>query len=547
MINPAEEISTITPSVSSDGIVREVKRRRTFAIISHPDAGKTTLTEKLLLFGGAIQMAGTVKARKSGRHATSDWLEIEKQRGISVASSVMQFTYDDCVINLLDTPGHQDFSEDTYRVLTAVDAAVMVVDAAKGVEEQTIKLLEVCRLRNTPIITFIYKMDREVRDPLEVLDEIESVLKIKCAPVTWPIGMGKRFQGVYHLLNDEVLRFSPGEAKAGQEVEVLQGAQIEQLAKLCPSEMKTMRDETELVIGAGASFDLHEFLRGQQSPVFFGSGVNNFGVREILRALVDWAPSPLPRVTDVRMVQPTEPAFTGFVFKIQANMDPNHRDRIAFLRVCSGRYSSGMKVKHRRTGKEMKLANAVTFMANERTRMDEAYAGDIIGIHNHGQLQIGDVLTEGEALTFKGIPYFAPELFSRARLRDPMKAKQLQKGLRQLGEEGAVQVFEPLADTTPLIGAVGQLQFEVVEHRLKSEYGVDAVFERAGIHTARWVTCPDAAHLNEFVKANQSRLARDVDGNYAYLADTGVNLRLAMERWPKVQFHATREHGQQLG
>ncbi len=546
MTNASENINVRASTASSQDLVREVKRRRTFAIISHPDAGKTTLTEKLLLFGGAIQMAGTVKARKSTRHATSDWLEIEKQRGISVASSVMQFNYDDCVINLLDTPGHQDFSEDTYRVLTAVDAAVMVVDAAKGVEEQTIKLLEVCRLRNTPIITFINKMDREVREPLEVLDEIESVLKIKCAPVTWPIGMGKRFQGVYHLLNDEVLRFSPGEAKAGQEVEILRGAQIDQLDELCPSEMKTMRDETELVIGAGASFDLHEFLNGHQSPVFFGSGVNNFGVREILRALVDWAPSPLPRATDVRIVQPTEPAFTGFVFKIQANMDPNHRDRIAFLRVCSGRYTSGMKVKHRRTGKEMKLANAVTFMANERTRMDEAYAGDIIGIHNHGQLQIGDVLTEGEALIFKGIPYFAPELFSRARLRDPMKAKQLQKGLRQLGEEGAVQVFEPLADTSPLIGAVGQLQFEVVEHRLKSEYGVDAVFERAGIHAARWVTCPDAAHLNEFVKANQGRLAKDVDGNYAYLADTGVNLRLAMERWPKVQFHATREHGQQL-
>ena len=546
MIQTSEEIRSSDVPQGPEGVVREVKRRRTFAIISHPDAGKTTLTEKLLLFGGAIQMAGTVKARKSGRHATSDWLEIEKQRGISVASSVMQFTFDDCVINLLDTPGHQDFSEDTYRVLTAVDAAVMVVDAAKGVEEQTIKLLEVCRLRNTPIITFINKMDREVREPLEVLDEIESVLKIACAPVTWPIGMGKRFQGVYHLLNDEVLRFLPGEAKSGQEVETLKGAQIDQLSKVCPSEMQTMRDETELILGAGASFDLQAFLKGQQTPVFFGSGVNNFGVREILRALVDWAPAPLPRETDVRMVQPTEPAFTGFVFKIQANMDPNHRDRIAFMRVCSGRYSSGMKVKHRRTGKEMKLANAVTFMANERTRMDEAYAGDIIGVHNHGQLQIGDVLTEGEALTFKGIPYFAPELFSRARLRDPMKAKQLEKGLRQLGEEGAVQVFSPLVDNNPLIGAVGQLQFEVVEHRLKAEYGVDAVFERAGIQTARWVTCPDAAHLAEFVKANHSRLAKDVDGNYAYLADSGVNLRLAQERWPKVQFYATREHGQQL-
>jgi len=538
--SPTENVTAGVPAIA-----REAKRRRTFAIISHPDAGKTTLTEKLLLFGGAIQMAGTVKARKSGRHATSDWLEIEKQRGISVASSVMQFAYDDCVINLLDTPGHQDFSEDTYRVLTAVDAAVMVVDAAKGVEAQTIKLLEVCRLRNTPIITFINKMDREVREPLEVLDEIESVLKIHCAPVTWPIGMGKRFQGVYHLLKDEVLRFTPGEEKAG-EVEVLRGTQIDALAQHCPSEMQTMRDETELVAGAGASFDLQDFLQGRQTPVFFGSGINNFGVREVLRALIDWAPAPQPRETDKRMVQPDEPAFSGFVFKIQANMDPNHRDRIAFMRVCSGRYTSGMKVKHRRTGKEMKLANAVTFMANERARMEEAYAGDIIGIHNHGQLQIGDVLTEGEALTFKGIPYFAPELFSRARLRDPMKAKQLEKGLRQLGEEGAVQVFSPLLDNAPLIGAVGQLQFEVVEHRLKDEYGVDAAFERAGIHTARWVTCPDANHLNEFVKANQGRLAKDVDGNYAYLADTGVNLRLAQERWPKVQFHATREHGQQL-
>jgi peptide chain release factor 3 len=547
MNKPAENLSTVAAaSPDGDVIACEVRRRRTFAIISHPDAGKTTLTEKLLLFGGAIQMAGTVKARKSGRHVTSDWLEIEKQRGISVASSVMQFTYDDCVINLLDTPGHQDFSEDTYRVLTAVDAAVMVVDAAKGVEEQTIKLLEVCRLRNTPIITFINKMDREVREPLEILDEIESVLKIKCAPVTWPIGMGKRFRGVYHLMNDEILCFVPGEARAAQEIDVLRGPEIEQLAELCPIEMKTMREETELVAGAGSSFNLQEFLSGQQSPVFFGSGMNNFGVREVLRALVDWAPSPLPRAADTRFVLPTEPTFTGFVFKIQANMDPNHRDRIAFLRICSGRYIPGMKVRHGRSGKEMKLANAVTFMANERTRMEEAYAGDIIGIHNHGQLQIGDVLTEGEALVFKGIPYFAPELFSRARLKDPMKAKQLQKGLRQLGEEGAVQVFEPLADSGLLIGAVGQLQFEVVEHRLQSEYGVDAIFERAGIHTARWVTCQDKSHLNEFIKANHSRIAKDVDGNYAYLADSSVNLRLTMERWPNVQFHATREHGQQL-
>jgi len=552
----AANLETVVDRQTGDGhIARQVARRRTFAIISHPDAGKTTLTEKLLLFGGAIQMAGTVKARKSSRHATSDWLEVEKQRGISVASSVMQFSYGDCVINLLDTPGHQDFSEDTYRVLTAVDAAVMVVDAAKGVEAQTIKLLEVCRLRNTPIITFIIKMDREVRDPLEVLDEIESVLKIRCAPVTWPIGMGKRFVGVYHLLKDEVLRFTPGEERADQEVEILRGAEIEKLRATCPREFEQMRDETELVRGAGASFQLEDFLKGKQTPVFFGSGINNFGVREILQALLDWAPPPQPREAIVgnlgakgesRMVAPDEPNFTGFVFKIQANMDPNHRDRIAFFRVCSGQYTPGMKVKQRRTGKEMKVANAVVFMANERSRMEEAYAGDIIGIHNHGQLQIGDVLTESELLTYKGIPYFAPDLFSRARLRDPLKSKQLNKGLRELGEEGAIQVFAPLVDNTLLLGAVGQLQFEVVEHRLQAEYGVDAVFERAGIHTARWVTCDNAAHLAEFARAQQQRLARDVDGNLVYLADNRVNLSLAMERWPKVQFHDTREHGQTL-
>ena len=552
----AANLETVVDRQTGDGhIARQVARRRTFAIISHPDAGKTTLTEKLLLFGGAIQMAGTVKARKSSRHATSDWLEVEKQRGISVASSVLQFSYGDCVINLLDTPGHQDFSEDTYRVLTAVDAAVMVVDAAKGVEAQTIKLLEVCRLRNTPIITFINKMDREVRDPLEVLDEIESVLKIRCAPVTWPIGMGKRFVGVYHLLKDEVLRFTPGEERADQEVEILRGAEIEKLRATCPREFEQMRDETELVRGAGASFQLEDFLKGKQTPVFFGSGINNFGVREILQALLDWAPPPQPREAIVgnlgakgesRMVAPDEPNFTGFVFKIQANMDPNHRDRIAFFRVCSGQYTPGMKVKQRRTGKEMKVANAVVFMANERSRMEEAYAGDIIGIHNHGQLQIGDVLTESELLTYKGIPYFAPDLFSRARLRDPLKSKQLNKGLRELGEEGAIQVFAPLVDNTLLLGAVGQLQFEVVEHRLQAEYGVDAVFERAGIHTARWVTCDNAAHLAEFARAQQQRLARDVDGNLVYLADNRVNLSLAMERWPKVQFHDTREHGQTL-
>jgi peptide chain release factor 3 len=527
---------------------REVARRRTFAIISHPDAGKTTLTEKLLLFGGAIQLAGTVKARKSARHATSDWMEVEKQRGISVSSSVMQFEYDGCVFNLLDTPGHQDFSEDTYRVLTAVDCAVMVIDAAKGVEPQTIKLLEVCRLRHTPIITFVNKLDREVREPLELLDEIETVLRIRCAPVTWPIGSGKRFRGVYHLLRDEVLRFSPGEERANGGVEAVRGGALAALDAEFGDEMVQLRDDVELVRGAGSGFDLAAFLAGTQSPVFFGSGINNFGVREILRALADWAPPPQPRDAGVRTVEPVEPAFSGFVFKIQANMDPNHRDRIAFLRVCSGRYEPGIRVNHRRVGRQIKLQNALTFMANERALMEVAYAGDIIGLHNHGQLQIGDTLSESnEALAFTGIPYFAPELFSRPRLRDPLKSKQLAKGLQQLGEEGAVQVFEPLVDATPLLGAVGPLQFEVVEHRLRTEYGVDAAFERAAIDGARWVTCDDPALLREFTRALQMRLAHDVDGNLVYLADSGVNLRLTMERWPKVRFHATREHGQRLG
>ncbi|MFA7503816.1 MAG: peptide chain release factor 3 [Burkholderiaceae bacterium] len=541
-------MSSPATAVASGGpeLVREVRRRRTFAIIAHPDAGKTTLTEKLLLFGGAIQMAGTVKARKSGKHATSDWMEVEKQRGISVASSVMQFEHAGCMFNLLDTPGHQDFSEDTYRVLTAVDAAVMVIDAARGVEEQTIKLLEVCRLRNTPIITFINKLDREVREPIELLDEIESVLRISCAPVTWPIGMGKRFRGVYHLLTQEVLQFRAGDEKAGADPEVLRGIDDPALAERYPDEVAALREEIELITGASAPFDLDLFLAGEQTPVLFGSAINNFGVREVLRALSEWAPAPLPRPTATRMVDPTERAFTGFVFKIQANMDPKHRDRIAFLRVCSGRYTPGIRASHRRLGREMKIVNAVTFMANERTLLEEAVAGDILGIHNHGQLQIGDSLTEGEDLVFRGIPYFAPELFSRARLRDPLRTKQLEKGLRELGEEGAIQVFESLIDNSLLLGAVGQLQFEVVAQRLATEYGVDAIFERVSLAAARWVTCPDAAHLAEFGRANESRLAKDVDGNLVYLADTGVNLQFTRERWPKVVFHNTREHGQRL-
>jgi peptide chain release factor 3 len=533
-----------SPAVSSD-LAKEVGRRRTFAIISHPDAGKTTLTEKLLLFGGAIQLAGTVKARRSSRHATSDWMEVEKQRGISVTSSVMQFEYAGHTINLLDTPGHEDFSEDTYRVLTAVDAAVMVIDAAKGVEAQTLKLLDVCRLRNTPIITFVNKMDREVRSPLSLLEEIEGALKIECAPISWPIGMGKSFRGVYHLLQDRLLRFTPGEEKRTS-VEEIRGLDNPQLDALFPDEVGSLRADVGLIRDASTPFDRDAFLAGRQSPVFFGSGINNFGVQEVLQALVDWAPPPQPRDGGARLVEPTEPAFSGFVFKIQANMDPKHRDRIAFFRICSGRYVPGMKARHLRSGRDMKLGNALTFMANERVASEGAVAGDIIGIYNHGQLQIGDTLSDGEALVFKGIPYFAPELFRAARPRDPMKSKQLQKGLQELGEEGAIQVLTARQGAQTLLGAVGRLQFEIVAHRLSAEYNVDAVYDNVDIYTARWLTYPDEATRKKFEKDEAMSLAKDVDGNPVFLSGNKYNLKLTLERWPTIGFHATREHGQRL-
>ncbi|GLS04663.1 peptide chain release factor 3 [Chitiniphilus shinanonensis] len=522
-------------------IAREVGRRRTFAIISHPDAGKTTLTEKLLFFSGAIQLAGTVKGKKGGKFATSDWMEIEKQRGISVASSVMQFDYREHVVNLLDTPGHQDFSEDTYRVLTAVDSALMVIDAAKGVEEQTIKLLNVCRLRNTPIVTFMNKYDREVRDSLELLDEVESILKIRCAPITWPVGMGKTFRGVYHILRDQVLLFKAGQGPL-DDVEVIDGIDNPRLDELFPLEIEQTRMELELVRGASHPFVLEEFLAGELTPVFFGSAINNFGVREILNALVDWAPAPGARDATARAVDPAEEKFSAFVFKIQANMDPRHRDRIAFLRVCSGRFERGMKFKHLRLGREIAANSVVTFMAQGREQVEEAYAGDIIGLPNHGNIQIGDSFSDGEALAFTGIPYFAPELFRIARIKNPLKIKQLQKGLQQLGEEGAVQVFKPLNGSDLILGAVGVLQFEVVASRLANEYGVEAVFDSTTIHTARWVTCDDARMLADFEKQLVNNLARDAADSLAYLATSRVNLELTQERWPKLVFHATREH-----
>jgi peptide chain release factor 3 len=520
----------------------EIGKRRTFAIISHPDAGKTTLTEKLLLFGGAIQLAGTVKGRKAARHATSDWMELEKQRGISVTSSVMQFPYKSCIVNLLDTPGHADFSEDTYRTLTAVDSALMVIDSAKGVEERTIKLMEVCRLRSTPILTFINKLDREGRDPVELLDEIEDVLHIRCAPVTWPIGMGKRFKGIFHLAQNSIHLFSPthgGKISRGEKIE---GLDNPRLREALGSQAEELAEEIELVRGASHAFDKEAFLAGRLTPVFFGSAMNNFGVEELLDAYVNFAPPPQGREALTRLVAAEEPKFSGFVFKIQANMDPQHRDRVAFLRICSGSYHKGVKLRHVRLGREVQIANALTFMAGEREQAETAYAGDIIGLHNHGTIQIGDTFTQGEDLQFTGIPYFAPELFRRVRLRDPLRMKALLKGLQQLSEEGATQLFRPLVGNDLVLGAVGVLQFDVVAHRLKHEYGVDCAYENVQVATARWVSCDDSKRLEEFRVKAAANLALDGAGDLTYLAPTRVNLELTMERWPEVAFHAIREH-----
>ncbi len=523
-------------------VASEAAKRRTFAIISHPDAGKTTLTEKLLLFGGAIQLAGTVKGRKAARHATSDWMELEKERGISVTSSVMQFPYKGRTVNLLDTPGHEDFSEDTYRTLTAVDSALMVIDCAKGVEERTIKLMEVCRLRDTPIMTFINKLDREGRDPIDLMDEVEEVLGIRCAPVTWPIGMGKRLKGVYHLYDDSVHLFSPSHGGRVQEGEVIQGLDNPRLAEALGDMADELRDEIELVQGASNPFDVEAYLRGELTPVFFGSAINNFGVKELLDSFVEHAPPPRPRETATRAVAPEEEKFTGFVFKIQANMDPQHRDRLAFLRVCSGHFRKGMKLHHVRLGREIKVSNAVTFLASERAHTEEAWPGDIVGIHNYGTIRIGDTFTQGEDLHFTGIPNFAPELFRRAVLKDPLRMKALQKGLQELCEEGASQLFRPLARNDLIVAAVGVLQFDVVAFRLKHEYGVECSFEPVNVTTARWVTAEEPKALERFRARAQENLALDNGGCLAYLAPTRVNLELAMERFPEIRFHATREH-----
>jgi peptide chain release factor 3 len=520
---------------------QDFTKRRSFAIISHPDAGKTTVTEKLLLMGGAIVLAGEVKGRKATRHATSDWMKIEKDRGISVTTSVMQFVHHEHVINLLDTPGHEDFSEDTYRTLTAVDSALMVIDVAKGVEARTVKLMEVCRLRDTPIMTFINKLDREGRHPIELLDEVESVLGIKCAPVTWPIGMGKRFKGIYHLHQDCFYLYEGDrQAQKLRQVQGFNNPELEQL--LGDSALQEFRDEMELVHGASHTYDREAYLASKITPVYFGSAIHNFGIKELLDDFVLEAPGPLPRVTNERTVFPEEDNFSGFVFKIQANMDPNHRDRIAFLRICSGRYQKGMKLWHVRLGKEVQVANALTFMAGDRSHTELALAGDIIGLHNHGTIRIGDTFTQKEGLKFTGIPNFAPELFRLVRLKDPLKSKALLKGLIELSEEGATQIFRPLNSNQLILGAVGILQFDVVAHRLQHEYKVDCVYEAVNLSCARWVYAEDEKAMAEFRQKAFDNLALDGSEALIYLAPTQVNLTIAQERYPKIKFSATREH-----
>jgi len=535
---------------------QETRRRRTFAIISHPDAGKTTLTEKLLLFSGAIQIAGAVKGRKASRHATSDWMEIEKQRGISVASSVMQMLYREHVINLLDTPGHKDFSEDTYRVLTAVDSALMVIDAANGVEAQTRRLIEVCRQRDTPIITFVNKMDREVRDPLDILDEVERELGMPCCPITWPVGQGKSFGGIINLRTQTMTVFTPGSDRGPKDFEVVPLSESDRLRKRFGQPFDDALESMELAMGASAAWSHEDFLAGKLTPVFFGSGVNNFGVMEVLDAVVDMSPPPGPRVSTlevnkqpvIKTIQPEDEGFAGVVFKVQANMDANHRDRIAFVRVASGKYTPGMKLKVQRTAKELRPTSVVTFMSQRREAVEEAYAGDIIGFTTHGGVQLGDTITDGAALQFTGLPFFAPEMFMTVVLKNPLRTKQLQQGLAQLGEEGAIQVFKPDAGGNMLLGAVGQLQFEVVQHRLKAEYDADVRLEGCQYTGARWITADTPAELREFENAYPLRMAHDAANTLAYLCTSPYDVRLAQERFPKIHFHPLREHaGLSLG
>ncbi|MBA8821313.1 peptide chain release factor 3 [Ochrobactrum sp. P6BSIII] len=513
-----------------------VSKRRTFAIIAHPDAGKTTLTEKLLLFGGAIQLAGEVKAKKDRIQTRSDWMNIERDRGISVVTSVMTFEYKDCIFNLLDTPGHEDFADDTYRTLTAVDSAVMVIDAAKGIEPRTLKLFEVCRMRDIPIVTFVNKMDREARDPLEILDEIEEKLALDTAPITWPIGSGKSFAGTFDLHNNTMRR-------QDNEEQPTKVSGPEEAAALLPeNEREAWLENTELARGVCRPFDLASFREGHMTPVYFGSALKNYGVRDLIEAFCDFGPSPRDQQADTRMVGSTEDKMTGFVFKIQANMDPNHRDRIAFLRVCSGKLSRGMKAKLVRTGKPMSLSAPQFFFARSRQIADEAFAGDVVGIPNHGTLRIGDTLTEGEDILFRGVPNFAPEILRRVRLDDAMKAKKLREALQQMAEEGVVQLFVPDDGSPAIVGVVGALQIDVLTERLKVEYSLPVGFEMSRFSVCRWITADDPAELDRFIASHRADIAHDLDNDPVFLAQNGFSLNYEAERWKNIRFATIKDY-----
>ncbi len=514
-----------------------VARRRTFAIISHPDAGKTTLTEKFLLFGGAIQLAGEVKAKANRRQTRSDWMGIERERGISVVTSVMTFEYEGVVFNLLDTPGHEDFSEDTYRTLTAVDAAVMVLDAAKGIEARTLKLVEVCRLRDIPIVTFINKMDRDTMDPFDLLDDIEKTLALDTTPMTWPIGRGRAFAGTYDLAKSTI------RLKDADEAVAVNGPQDSRISALLPeTDYEQFIGEVELAAGAARPFVRRSFLEGHLTPVYFGSALRDMGVRDLIDALGAFAPSPREQKADGRVVEATEERMTGFVFKIQANMDPNHRDRIAFMRVCSGKLIRGMKAKLVRTGKPISLHTPQFFFAQDRSLAEEAFAGDIVGIPNHGTLRIGDTLTEGEDLIFRGVPSFAPEILRRVRVADAMKAKKLKEALQQMAEEGVVQVFQPFDGSQPIVGVVGSLQLDVLKERLSAEYGLEISFETTRFAVCRWVTSTEAGKIDEFARRDSSAMCNDLDGDPVYLATSPYSLKYEQDRWPMLAFTDVKDY-----
>lgn len=520
----------------------KINKRRTFGIVSHPDAGKTTLTEKLLLFGGAIQVAGAVKSNKIKRTATSDFMEIEKQRGISVATSVMGFKYKNLKINILDTPGHQDFAEDTFRTLTAVDSVIVVIDVAKGVETQTEKLVKVCRMRKTPIIVFINKLDREGKDGFDLLDEIEEKLGLTVRPLSWPIGMGQRFKGVYNLYEKKLLLFRPHSKQDLGEVIEITDLQDEELEKqVGEAAAEELREEVNMIEEVYPNFNRDEYLNGELSPVFFGSAINNFGVKELLDCFIEIAPTPLPRQTEERVIDPYEDKFSGFVFKIHANMDPRHRDRIAFMRICSGKFERNTYYYHVRKGKKIKFANPTSFMASKKSVIEEAFPGDVIGLYDSGNFKIGDSITEGETLNFKGIPSFSPEMFRYVNNANPLKAKQLAKGLTQLMDEGVAQLFTKQFNNRRIIGTVGALQFEVIQYRLKHEYGADVNYEPVHLYKACWVSCEDDKAMDEFLNKRKRDIAKDKDGNLVFLAETAWTLKLAQDNFPKISFHFTSE------